>query len=170
MKQTGYTKVPDLLIDKLMKNLSEAELKILLTIIRQTIGWNKDKDQISHSQFKEKSGLSARSITAAIEALSNRNVIEITDLIGRNLPPDKRRYHKKIYYKPTDFTKMIDIPIKAKLDKTSTQNLPLTIYSLNRQQETHKSDSKIKKQSDQQRISCVQNQHGDLSCSCFRCF
>jgi phage replication O-like protein O len=86
MKTQGYTKVSDVLIDSWLTDLTEAELKTLLIIIRQTTGWNKPRDRISHSQFIKKTGLSQRSITSAIESLSHRNFIYITNQWEQNSP------------------------------------------------------------------------------------
>src|SRR5215211_2133252 len=46
-----FTQVPDVLFDELMAHLSEAELKVLLYIIRRTFGFKKDSDNISLSQI-----------------------------------------------------------------------------------------------------------------------
>ena len=173
MNDKGYTKVSDVLLDTWLAELSEAELKTLLIIIRQTIGWNKPRDRISHSQFKSKTGLSQRSITTAIEALSHRNFITITDNRGQSLSPQQRQYKTEIYYQTSDFTNAHSATIEAKLDNTQTQNLPLTIYNTYKQQETRFSSSEnkplIKKQSDSERITCIKNQQQGLSCPCFRC-
>lgn len=45
------TPVPDVVFDKLVAKLGEAELKALLYIIRRTFGFKKDKDPISFNQF-----------------------------------------------------------------------------------------------------------------------
>ena len=169
MQYKGYTKISDLLIDTWLSKLSEAELKTLIIIIRQTIGWNKKRDRISHQQFKKKSGLSARSITTAIESLSYRNFIKISDASGTILTANERRYKSHIYYEATDFTKAKSQLIMAKLDNTTTQNLPLTIYNTNKQQETPLKAFEIKKQSEQERIECMRKQQRNISCSCFRC-
>ncbi len=47
----NYTMVPDELFDELMVELSGAELKVLLYIIRRTFGFKKDSDNISLSQL-----------------------------------------------------------------------------------------------------------------------
>ena len=173
MQDKGYTKVSDVLLDTWLADLSEAELKTLLIIIRQTIGWNKSRDRISHSQFKTRSGLSQRSITSAVESLSNRNFIKITDYHGRSLSSDERRYKTEIYYETSDFTSAKSAMIMAKLDKTEMQNLPLTIYNTNTQQQTRfssfKNNSKFRKQTDQERYECIRKRQQNLSCSCFRC-
>ncbi len=173
MNDKGYTKVSDVLLDTWLADLSEAELKTLLIIIRQTIGWNKSRDRISHSQFKNKSGMSQRSITSAIESLSNRKFIKITNYDGRPLSPDERRYKTEIYYETSDFTKAKSAIIVAKLDKTERQNLPLTIYNTHKQQETRfsslKNNPNLRKQTDKERFECIKKRQQNLSCSCFRC-
>ncbi len=169
MQPTGYTKVSDLLIDIWLPHLSEAELKILIIITRQTVGWNKQQDRISHQQFKKKSGLSARSITSAIESLSSRNFIKISDKHGSILSANERRFKASIYYQVTDFTDIHVTNVNAKLDNTPTQNLPLTIYNTYKQQETPLKAFEIKKQSEQERIECMRKQQRNISCSCFRC-
>ena len=45
------TPVPDEVFDILMEQLSHAELRVLLYIIRRTFGFKKDKDDISLSQM-----------------------------------------------------------------------------------------------------------------------
>lgn len=45
------TIVPDDVFDVLMPELSEAELRVLLYIVRRTFGWKKEKDSISLSQM-----------------------------------------------------------------------------------------------------------------------
>jgi len=106
MTQENYTPTPNILFDKLLKELSNSELKILLVIIRQTNGWidkkttrRKEKDRITYSQFINKTGLSRRIISKAINSLSDRGLIKITDNSGEVLntaPERKGRYF--IYY------------------------------------------------------------------------
>lgn len=45
------TPVPDELFDVWLKHLSESELKVLLYIVRRTLGFRKDADSISYDQF-----------------------------------------------------------------------------------------------------------------------
>src|SRR5437763_924314 len=45
------TYTPDIFFDVLAPNLSEAELRVLLYIIRRTYGWKKDTDNISLGQM-----------------------------------------------------------------------------------------------------------------------
>jgi hypothetical protein len=47
----NYTQVPDELFDCLMPQLSDAELRVLLYIIRRTFGFKRGSDSISFNQF-----------------------------------------------------------------------------------------------------------------------
>ena len=82
-----YTQVPDELFDTLMVELSGAELKVLLYIIRRTFGFKRDSDTISLSQMlgglKSRDGrqldrgvgISKRSLLAALRSLHERGII-----------------------------------------------------------------------------------------------
>src|SRR2546423_9842309 len=47
----NYTLVPDEVFDRLLPELTGAELKVLLYIIRRTFGFKKDADSISLAQM-----------------------------------------------------------------------------------------------------------------------
>lgn len=86
------TQVPNILFDTYLSSFTESELKVILVVIRQTLGWKdmrtgnrKVRDRISGSQFREKTGLSKRVITNAIAKLSERGLLEITDYNGAKL-------------------------------------------------------------------------------------
>jgi phage replication O-like protein O len=51
----SYTQTPDILYDEMLRPgyLSEAELRVLLYIIRRTFGWKKTSDTISLTQLSE---------------------------------------------------------------------------------------------------------------------
>jgi len=106
MTENNFTLTPNVIFDCLLKELSSSELKIVLVIIRQTIGWvdqrtgkRKERDRISISQFVEKTGLSRRSISLAINSLSERGLIVITDKRGSILSvSNQRKGQFCIYY------------------------------------------------------------------------
>ncbi len=84
--QENFTKTPNVIFDKHLKELSLSELKTLLVIIRQTIGYidkttnkRKVRDRITLSQFSLKTGLSARIISKAINGLLEKKLITVTD-------------------------------------------------------------------------------------------
>ncbi len=106
MIRKNFTPTPNILFDKLLKELSSSELKILLVIIRQTNGWidkktgkRKERDRITYSQFINKTGLSRRVISEAVDSLSQKKLIQITDASGNilNLPIERKGQYY-IYY------------------------------------------------------------------------
>ena len=83
----NYTMVPDELFDELLPELSGAELKVLLYIVRRTFGFKRDSDTISINQMlhgittrdervlDRGVGLTKKTLLAAIRSLEERNVI-----------------------------------------------------------------------------------------------
>lgn len=66
--QPSYTRVPNTIFDALSE-LTEVQLKLVLTVIRKTIGWQKECDAISLSQFEVITGLSRPAIVEALKSL-----------------------------------------------------------------------------------------------------
>lgn len=103
----GTTPVPNVFFDTQLSALKPAELKLLLVIIRNTLGWidkrtrkRKQKDWLSGTQIRQKTGCSRRAITMATEALIETGLIEITDYQGELLStPEMRRGRTKLYYR-----------------------------------------------------------------------
>jgi len=93
------TPVPNAVFDEHLWELKIAELKILLVIIRQTLGWRKGCDWISSSQLIAKSGCSQRAIVSAIQVLIEKNLILVMDESGKFLnSPDERKGKKQLFY------------------------------------------------------------------------
>lgn len=99
MELKNTTPVPNGIFEQ-MKMLSGTELKALLMIIRNTLGWKdqlsgrrKQRDWIAHRQFVEKAGISDRSVTSAIQGLIEKGLIEATD--RNNNPMDHPKDRQK---------------------------------------------------------------------------
>ncbi len=83
----NYTQVPDELFDDLMTDLSGAELKVLLYIIRRTFGFKKTEDTISLNQMlngittkagevlDKGTGLSKKTLLVALNTLEAKHII-----------------------------------------------------------------------------------------------
>jgi len=104
------TPVPNVLFDAHLKHLSSAELKVLLVIIRKTLGWSdrqalngrKEVDWISNSQLQGLTGCSRRAISSATESLVNKKLIEVLHENGSLLSdPQKRKGKQRLYYRIT---------------------------------------------------------------------
>src|SRR5687767_7341395 len=86
-RSPNYTQVPDELFDELLVELSGAELKTLLYIIRRTFGFKRDSDSISLSQMlhgitkhdgtplDRGIGLSKPTLLQALRSLEERQII-----------------------------------------------------------------------------------------------
>jgi hypothetical protein len=82
-----FTRMPDVLFDDLLPRLSEAELKVLLYIIRRTFGFKKSADDISLKQLAEGittrdgkvldhgTGLSRPSVTRGVKGLEEKGIV-----------------------------------------------------------------------------------------------
>jgi len=100
------TPVPNAVFEYI-PSLSEAELKLYLIILRQTLGWKDTKsdkrkvyDWISASQFHTKTGLSRRAVGTAVRSLTYRNLILVADEHGRVLhTPNDRKGKTRLYYR-----------------------------------------------------------------------
>ena len=108
MRQPSTTPVPNVILDIYLKELNSAELKVLLIVIRQTLGWadrrgmfgRKETDWISGSQLRQKTGSSKRAITTAIDLLVRKKIIEILDEWGNVLEyPEERQGKTKLFYR-----------------------------------------------------------------------
>jgi Bacteriophage replication protein O len=83
----NYTQVPDELFDQLMPQLADAELRVLLYIVRRTFGFKREADAISLSQMvsgittkdgqvlDHGTGLSKATVARGLAGLRNKGVI-----------------------------------------------------------------------------------------------
>lgn len=100
------TQVPNEILDVHLPYLNQAQLKVLLVVIRQTLGWidpktkkRKRMDWISISFFHRKTRLTHKSISMAISELVKQEIIVSLDAHERLLKtPQSRRGKKRIYY------------------------------------------------------------------------
>ena len=108
MRKPSTTPVPNVILDIYLKELNSAELKVLLIVIRQTLGWadrrgmfgRKETDWISGTQLRQKTGSSKRAITTAIDLLVRKKIIEILDEWGNVLEyPEERQGKTKLFYR-----------------------------------------------------------------------
>lgn len=75
IKSPNYTQIPNEFFDKMMADMGEAEIKVLMAIMRKTFGWHKIRDQISLSQLEEITGLHKQAIIGAIKILESKGLV-----------------------------------------------------------------------------------------------
>lgn len=71
----NYTQTPNVFFDEIMKTLNEGELRILLLIIRQTVGWHKLEDWITLKLLAENTGYERRSVCRILQRLIEKNLV-----------------------------------------------------------------------------------------------
>jgi hypothetical protein len=84
-----YTQFPDELIDRFLAHLTGAELKVLVYIIRHTLGYKRDGDRISASQIANGivrrdgtrvdtgTGLTVRHVRSVVAALETKSLLVV---------------------------------------------------------------------------------------------
>jgi len=74
--EDGYTRIANELFDAVLTfPFSARQLKVVMTIIRKTYGYNKKRDDMSASQIGEACGLARSHVTAVLGELASMNVI-----------------------------------------------------------------------------------------------
>jgi phage replication O-like protein O len=71
----NYTQVPNFILDEWMANMTGSAFKVLMTICRKTLGWQKVSDDISLTQIERLSGLTRPSVINAIKELEEKELI-----------------------------------------------------------------------------------------------
>lgn len=77
-----YTQVPNELLDIYMRDMGEAELRVVLVAVRKTLGYHKQHDAISLTQFEKYTGMSRRSVINGIEQAVKRGLLKEVDADG----------------------------------------------------------------------------------------
>lgn len=70
------TQTPNDILDNSMKELSGSEFKVIMAILRKTLGWHKWADYISISQIMEATGLSNRQCIDCVNSLEKKGFIK----------------------------------------------------------------------------------------------
>ena len=104
----GTTPVPNDIFDRVMPTLRDTELRVLLIVVRQTVGWQagpgssqrKDRDWLSQSQLRRRTGRANGAVSRAVEALVKKGLVHVTDRAGKsmNTPVERRRHLGHLYF------------------------------------------------------------------------
>jgi phage replication O-like protein O len=74
------TQIPNILLDKVIPEVSEAVTKVLLVVCRKTFGWQKTWDALSITQLTKLTGLSDRSVETAVTILVKSTLLQRGEL------------------------------------------------------------------------------------------
>lgn len=105
------TPMPNALLDTWMPRLSDTELRVLLVVTRQTLGFQasansagiaarRARDWITHSQLKQKTGWESAAVSRAIDGLVKEGLLQVCTQAGAPLPTpqERRRYPGKLFF------------------------------------------------------------------------
>ena len=105
----GTTPMPNGLLDVAMPRLRDTELRVLLVVVRQTLGWQaspettrrKERDWLTQSQLIRRTGRASGAVARAVDALVRASLIEVSDRAGVPLttPGERRRHLGRLYYR-----------------------------------------------------------------------
>jgi hypothetical protein len=108
--QPNTTQIPHIIIRQWMPKLKDVELRVLLVITDQTLGWiedyetgrRKEKDWISRSQLMKKTGRGHTKVTEAISTLVDK--YEIVEALNEqeeplDTPEKRKNCGMRIYYR-----------------------------------------------------------------------
>ena len=105
----GTTPVPNRLLDLVMPGLRDSELRVLLVVVRQTLGWQaspgaaqrKERDWLTQSQLMRRTGRASEAVARAVDGLVRGGLIDVLDRTGTPLttPAERRRHLGRLYYR-----------------------------------------------------------------------
>lgn len=72
----NYTQTPNELFDRYLSVMGEAELRVVLWAVRQTLGYHIASDEISLTQFEKATGLSRQGVIDGLAAAIERGIIQ----------------------------------------------------------------------------------------------
>ena len=140
--------IPSAILDRWMPKLKDTELRVLLLVARQTIGRSgKEVDWLAHSQLRKRTGRASEAVSAAVDSLIQKGLLEVFTLTGERLPtPEARRFHRGILlYR---LSSMVDKADRA-VDKSKTTE---DIYSSFRSLRFSKTEDSLRAGDDQKEV------------------
>ena len=117
-----FTQLPNMFVDEHMNSLDPATTLVYIAICRQTIGWQKETDAISLSQFVRMTGLSKPTVTKAIKQLISVELIAVQSSSSGKIR-DTNQY--SLRSKSVLLPSKVDLPpSKVDLPEASKADLP----------------------------------------------
>ena len=106
----NYTQTPNDLFDNFISEMGEAELKVILAIIRGTFGYHRNEFVLSIRKIAKMTGLSINGVRAGAKAAEERGLIE--RVINK-----KRSTIWKVVVSPSDTTtnQSVEAELRARL-------------------------------------------------------
>ena len=107
MSIPNTTPTPNIIFNGLMKDMNDTEFRLVMLVVRATLGWEADKitgmrkteDWISSRQLKEKTGRQSGALSKAIERCIQKDWIEARSKDGEILNTKGKRKGKNLYFR-----------------------------------------------------------------------
>ncbi len=140
----NYTQVPDELFDRQLPDLSGAELKVLLYIMRRTFGFKKDADNISLNQI-------CRGITTADGRVLDRGTglskstaqLAIKGLLGKRIILAEKRSSAEKGNEATTYRLNVGAPYTDNRHRGAMPKIDTALYRKSAPQETDRQETEI---------------------------
>ncbi|BCM94112.1 hypothetical protein IAD21_06015 [Abditibacteriota bacterium] len=101
----AFVPFPTMLLDEHMPRLKDTEFRLLVVVVRQTLGWQngsgrKRRDWMSQKQLMARTGRNSAALSAALNVLVSQNLIECCDGEGQLLltRQQRRRHRGRVYF------------------------------------------------------------------------
>ncbi len=101
----AWTRIPNFVLDRLLPSLRDTELRILLVLLRQTVGWNRPDATVvlSYRRLKAATGRESEAISKALASLAAKGLSTSTEgrpfalrrVLLRSSKNNKRQERKK---------------------------------------------------------------------------
>ena len=101
------TPFPNVLIDQVMPRLRDTEWRVLVIIVRATLGWidpltgmRKQRERLSSQQLRRRAGRESAAVSAALDVLHAARIILIRDQEGNSVDSAsaRRRARRRFFY------------------------------------------------------------------------
>lgn len=114
--------IPAAVIDTILPQLKDTELRVLLIVLRQTWGRNKEVDWLSHTQLKARTGRASEAVSGALDALVQRGLVTVRDERGAFLSDavQRRRSRARLYLCPGPALRYFGEHLQAEKPKTTS--------------------------------------------------
>jgi phage replication O-like protein O len=122
----NHTQTPNELFDLYMPLMHEAELKVVMAIVRKTLGYKKDRDPISITQLEKLTGLSRQGVLDGAQAAIDRGLVSVMGSGKRGT---------KIY------GLVYCVDQSTEQTRTSQDSRPELVYSVDTQKKLYKRNS-----------------------------
>ena len=122
----SFVPLPCAVVDEILPRLKDTELRILLVVLRQTLGQRdrqgrvKTRDWLTHQQLCRRTGRASEAVSAAVDSLIRSGLITITNEKRDELisPSERRRVRTRLFFQGG--------PVIRNLMPTSTAKAKIT--------------------------------------------